>query len=66
MFRNIEDIRPYADKFVEYAKAHPQNRFLLTRVGCGIAGFKDIDMAKIFEDCINVPNITRPEGWGLG
>lgn len=64
MFRNIEDIRPYADKFVEYAKAHPQNRFLLTRVGCGIAGFKDIDMAKIFEDCINVPNITRPEGWG--
>ena len=35
----LESIRPYAEEFIEYAKKHPDNRFLLTRVGCGIAGF---------------------------
>lgn len=66
MFKNIEDIRPYAEKFIEYAKAHPQNRFLLTRVGCGIAGFDDIDMAELFQDCMDVPNITHPKEWLAG
>lgn len=66
MFKNIEDIRPYAEKFIDYAKAHPQNRFLLTRVGCGIAGFDDIDMAELFQDCMDVPNITYPKEWLAG
>lgn len=66
MFKNIEDIRPYAEKFIEYAKTHPQNRFLLTRVGCGIAGFDDIDMAELFQDCMDVPNITHPKEWLAG
>ena len=39
MHGGLEDIRPYAEKFIAYAKAHPMNRFLLTRVGCGIAEF---------------------------
>ena len=46
MHGGLEDIRPYAKKFIAYAKAHPMERFLLTRVGCGIAGFKDSDMAQ--------------------
>ena len=66
MFKDIEDIRPYAEKFIDYAKAHPQNRFLLTRVGCGIAGFNDIDMAQLFQDCMEVPNITHPKEWLAG
>jgi len=37
----VETIKPYADEFIAYAKAHPQYQFLLTRVGCGIAGFTD-------------------------
>ncbi len=39
------------------------NRFLLTRVGCGIAGFKDSDMAQLFEDALDVPNIAYPRQW---
>ena len=38
-------------------------RFLLTRVGCGIAGFKDSDMAQLFEDALEVPNIAYPRQW---
>ena len=63
MHGGLEDIRPYAKKFVAYAKAHPMNRFLLTRVGCGIAGFKDSDMAQLFEDVLDIPNIAYPRQW---
>lgn len=63
MHGGLEDIRPYAQKFIAYAKAHPMNRFLLTRVGCGIAGFKDSDMAQLFEDVLDIPNIAYPRQW---
>lgn len=63
MHGGLKEIRPYAKKFIAYAKAHPMKRFLLTRVGCGIAGFKDVDMAPLFEDVLDVPNITYPREW---
>ena len=44
----VETIKPYADDFIAYAKEHPLNRFLLTRVGCGIAGFTDEEIAPLF------------------
>lgn len=68
-FKNLEDIRPYVQKFIEYALAHPNQRFLLTRVGCGIAGFDDHDMCLLFEGCtdypnvLDVPNIAVPKEW---
>lgn len=34
-----------------------------TRIGCGIAGFDDEDIAPLFEDAHNVENIVLPEGW---
>ena len=63
MHGGLEDIRPYAKKFIAYAKAHPMKRFMLTRVGCGIAGFKDSDMAQLFEDALEIPNIAYPRKW---
>lgn len=63
MHGGLEDIRPYAEKFIEYAKEHPRNRFLLTRVGCGIAGFKDIDMSQLFRKAVDIPNIAVPKEW---
>ena len=59
----IAEIKPYVDEFLQYAKEHPQNRFLLTRVGCGIAGFKDEDMAKLFAEALDIPNIAVPVEW---
>lgn len=63
MFGSLKDISPYAKKFISYVKEHPNNRFLLTRVGCGIAGFKDIDVAQLFEDVLDIPNISYPRKW---
>ncbi|MFA6780228.1 MAG: hypothetical protein WCU80_10685 [Paludibacteraceae bacterium] len=35
----METIRPYADQFLEYAQNHHEKHFLVTPIGCGIAGF---------------------------
>jgi len=59
----LEKIKPFVDEFIEYAKQYPNNRFLLTRIGCGIADFKDEDMAPLFEKCLNLPNVTIPRDW---
>jgi hypothetical protein len=63
MHGGLDVIKPYVDQFVEYAKSHPLNRFLLTRIGCGIAGFKDRDMAPLFSAVLEIPNVAVPKAW---
>jgi len=36
------------EDFIEYAKQHPKKKFKVTRVGCGLAGFKDEQIAPLF------------------
>ena len=55
-----EDIRPYVDEFIRFAIAHPELTFLVTEIGCGIAGFKPKDIAPLFEKAIPVSNIHLP------
>ena len=59
----VETIRPYVDEFIEFAKAHPELTFLVTRIGCGIAGFTDEEISPLFEKAHDVENIVLPEGW---
>lgn len=58
-----ETIRPYVDEFIQFAQNHPELTFLVTRIGCGIAGFRDSDIAPLFAAAHDVPNIVLPEGW---
>ena len=59
----VETIKPYVDEFIEFAKGHPELTFLVTRIGCGIAGFRDEEISPLFEKAHNVENIVLPEGW---
>lgn len=63
MHGGIDEIRPYVDKFLEYAKEHPMQRFLVTRVGCGIAGFTDEEMAPLFFKAMKIINVALPKKW---
>lgn len=65
MHGGVEDIKPYVDEFVEYVRKHPNNRFLVTRIGCGIAGFTDEEMAPLFKELKDTPNVCLPEDWLL-
>lgn len=44
----LDKIRPYVRDFVEYARCHPQDSFLVTAIGCGLAGYKPRDIAPMF------------------
>ena len=59
----VETIRPYVDEFIEFAKQHQNLTFLVTRIGCGIAGFTDEDISPLFEKAHEVGNIILPAGW---
>ena len=59
----VETIKPYVDEFISFAVAHPELTFLVTRIGCGIAGFRDEEIAPLFASAIEVPNIMLPESF---
>ena len=59
----VETIRPYVDEFIKFAKENQKLTFLVTRIGCGIAGFTDEEIAPLFENAHDVENIVLPPGW---
>ena len=59
----VETIRPYVDEFIAFAKAHSEYTFLVTPIGCGIAGFKEEEMAPLFQAALEVENIVLPEAF---
>ena len=56
----VDTIKPYVDAFIRFAKEHKRLTFLVTRIGCGIAGFRDEEIAPLFTDAIDVENIILP------
>ena len=58
---DVETIKPYVDDFTQFAQSRPDLLFYVTRIGCGIAGFKDEDIAPLFSSAIEISNILLPE-----
>lgn len=59
----VETIKPYVDEFIRFAKEHDELEFLVTRIGCGIAGFRDSEIAPLFKEAIDVENIILPRSF---
>lgn len=57
----VETIKPYVDEFIEFAEQHPSKTFLVTEIGCGIAGFTVGEIAPLFEQAKEVENIYLPQ-----
>lgn len=57
----VETIKPYVDEFIDFARTHAQYTFLVTRIACGIAGFRPSEIAPLFADAIDVENVILPE-----
>lgn len=62
-FQSVREMVPYVQEFVEYVKEHPMNRFLITRLGCGIAGFTDKQVAPLFYELRDVVNAVFSVEW---
>lgn len=63
MHGGVDAIKPYVDEFIEFAKTRPDLTFLVTRVGCGIAGFTNEEISPLFAKAHDVENIVLPAGW---
>ena len=59
----VETIRPYVEEFIIFAHQHPELHFLVTPIGCGIAGFEAEDIAPLFERTKEMKNISLPESF---
>ena len=61
MHGGVDEIRPYVDEFIEFARKHPELTFLVTRIGCGIAGFTDQQIAPLFVYALEMSNVILPK-----
>jgi hypothetical protein len=61
----VETIKPYVDDFLTFAKMHLELKFLVTEIGCGIAGFTVKEIAPLFEAAINenIENVYLPKSF---
>lgn len=59
----LDTIMPYVDQFIVFAMEHEELFFYVTRIGCGIAGFKDEEMAMLFKDALDLDNVCLPESF---
>lgn len=60
---SIDEIRPFVDEFIDWAACHTKNVFLVTEIGCGLAGYKPKDIAHLFQRAIDIDNIILPESF---
>ena len=57
----VETIKPFVDEFIEFAKQHQEFKFLVTKIGCGIAAFTPYEIAPLFYDAFDVENVILPK-----
>ena len=57
----LENMAKHVDNFIAFAKQHPELTFLVTRIGCGIAGYSVPEVAPLFSAAIDVENIWLPK-----
>lgn len=55
------DIAKQVGRFLRVAELNPQEKFYVTRVGCGLAGYEDAEIAPMFRDAPT--NCSFAEEW---
>jgi len=53
-------IRTYINIFLAYAKYKPDAEFLVTKIGCGLAGYTEKDIGPLFMEYFLPPNVILP------
>lgn len=56
-----ESLKKAVDHFIACAKEHPELTFLVTAVGCGIAGYIPEEVAPLFKETLSMKNVYLPK-----
>ena len=59
----VETIKPYVEDFIRLAREWDQTTFYVTRIGCGIAGFRDDEIAPLFAEAVDLYNVRLPRSF---
>ena len=63
-FAHVIEMSPYIERFISFAREHADLHFLVTKIGCGIAGMDIKEVADAFKGCIDLENVSLPiEFW---
>lgn len=57
----LRDISKYVAEFVAYAAERRDRCFLVTEIGCGLAGYQPSQIAPMFEGCVALPHVCLPQ-----
>lgn len=59
----FEELIEAVGHFTDYVVMHPQNRFMLTDIGCGTAGYTPEQIAPLFQQAYSFGNVYIPESF---
>lgn len=62
---SVEKIKSYIDEFAKFAMQNPDKIFLITEIGCGIAGYTPAQIAPLFSVAIEIENIHLPQSFWM-
>jgi hypothetical protein len=60
---SLEIIKFYVDRFYDFAQSYPEYHYLVTRIGCGLAGYSVKQIAPLFKNFVNLKNISLPKNF---
>lgn len=58
---SLAEISQAVERFIAHVQRNPESQFFVTRIGCGLAGHKDADIAPMFSAA--PPNCSLPDAW---
>ena len=58
---SIDEIKKYVDEFLDFTIKNKDKKFLVTEIGCGIAGFKVSEIAPLFRKALEYNNVYLTE-----
>lgn len=57
---SLRQIQLHVNVFLDYAMIRPELTFLVTEIGCGLAGYTPAEIAPLFRRAVDLPNVWLP------
>mgnify|MGYP006899131143 CR=1 FL=1 len=56
----LERIAEHVARLLEFAQGRPDLQFMVTEIGCGLAGYTPKQVAPLFAATVDMPNVSLP------
>lgn len=61
--RKDVEVMEKINRFLAFTKEHTDLFFLVTRIGCGVGGYRDEEMAQFFKNALDLQNVSLPKSF---